>query len=192
MAKARKSGVKRDSKDRIAWADRADNPEKVMAPALAQPHRKGEVSQHAGTPQGRALLRWRQGDKVTGISQSQFEAAEIFARRRRAYLMVVTASWPKFGSIIDVMVAGASGGSEPDSEAIAKVRSDHREIMDALADGNMAIMLNPMTDAFAMEQEPPERAWSAFRPALNCIAVRLKINADDTSVVSQFEKRVRS
>lgn len=183
MARAKKSGPRHACGKLIQPKD-DEREEAVMATALEARARLHGVSvdearDHLlGTPQGRALKRWRAGDRVTGIDQRQYEAAEVFAKRRRAYLAMVTNNLPSFGSTLDSIIANGRGGNgaEPEGETIARVRSDHREIMDALADAHQGHMLHAMTDAMAMGAEPMDMAaWGYFRPPLNAVANRLKI-----------------
>ena len=183
MAKAgrpRKADAPRNHAGKIRSSAYYETTEDARAVALAQPHRQGDVSQLAGTPHGRALKRYRQGDKASGIDWTQYEAADAFAKRRRAFLMMVTSGLPKFGSTLDAMIANGGGsGAEPHDEAIAAIRSNHREVMDALSDAGMARALNAMTDILVMEVEPPSEVWPHMRPALNAIATRLNIRMPD-------------
>jgi hypothetical protein len=198
MAKAgrkRKEGAKRDASGKVASSEYYETVTDARAVALAQPHRMGEVSQLAGTPHGRARMRYRQGDKLSGISPTQYEAADEFAKRRRAYLMHVTTGLPKFGSTLDAMIArgGVSSGAM-DDDRIAAIRSNMAEVMDALRDGEATAALDPMTSVFlfnAPENDPPHEFWPYVRPALNAIANRLKIKMPDDPMKKGLDSRPR-
>ena len=156
--------------------------EDVAKVARDQPHRRGDGSPYVGTAHGRALKRHRLGDRVSGISLTQYEAAEAFIRRRRAFLVHISTGLPKFGSVLDSIVSrGISIASAPDDSAIGDMNSKHTEIVDALRDGGCSGMLDPLTSVLLFsspDDDPPLQFWSAARPALNCIARRLKIDLD--------------
>jgi hypothetical protein len=169
----RREGVKRYSKSgAIVRAERGERPDKIIATALAQPHRKGNASPMAGYAFGRMFLGGM-------IDRRQFDAAETFTRRAVRYHASITGTLPRFPSVAAEMVAGTTGaGAEMDVETIAKIRSEYGELQDALADaglhheGNAVLMRVCVMDRDIMG----DAAMGAFRCSLNAIAHRLRIS----------------
>ena len=175
MAKAgakRREGVRRYQKSgAIVRADRGERPDKIIAVALAQPHRRGNQSPMAGYAFGRLFLGGM-------IDQRQFDAAETFTRRAVRYHAVITSSLPRFPSVAAEMVASSTGsGADLDDETIARIRSDKGELQDALADvgmhydGNAVLMRVCVMD----RDIEGDAAMGAFRCALNIIANRMRM-----------------
>ena len=166
-----RKNVTRYQNGRIKNEQRGERPDKIMAVALAQPHRKGNASPMAGYVFGRLFLGGM-------IDRRQFDAAETVTRRFVRYHRHITGSLPRLPSIAAEMVAGTTGeGAQLDDEAIGKIRSDYGELQDALADagmhyqGNAVLMRVCVLDRDIMGDE----AMGAFRCALNVVANRLRI-----------------
>lgn len=168
----RREGVKRYQNGSIVRADRGEHPDKIIATALAQPHRRGNISPMAGYAFGRLFLGGM-------IDRRQFDAAEVYTRRAVRYMGQITGSLPRFPSIAANMVATFSGGSgaEPDDEQIAAIRSAYGEMQDALADAGMMLEGNAvLTRVCILDKDiMGEAAMGSFRCALNVIANRLKL-----------------
>lgn len=174
MAKAgakRREGVRRYKSGAIVRADRGERPDKIMAVALAQPHRKGNNSPMAGYAFGRLFLGGM-------IDQRQFDAAETFTRRAVRYHATITNSLPRFPSLAAEMVAGSTGhGADIDPETVAKIRSDYGELQDAFADAGMHHEANAVLMRVCVLDRDitGDVAMGAFRCALNVIANRLRM-----------------
>lgn len=174
MSKAgakRREGVRRYQNGNIVRADRGERPDKIMAVALAQPHRKGNASPMAGYVFGRLFLGGM-------IDRRQFDAAETVTRRFVRYHRHITGSLPRLPSIAAEMVAGTTGeGAQLDDEAIGKIRSDYGELQDALADAGMHYEGNAILMRVCVLDRDIDgiAAMGAFRCALNVVARRLRI-----------------
>ncbi|KFC74538.1 hypothetical protein FG93_01124 [Bosea sp. LC85] len=157
---------------RIRNAERGERPDKIMAVALAQPHRRGNASPMAGYAFGRMFLGGM-------IDRRQFEAAETVTRRFVRYHRHITDSLPKLPSMVAELVAGTTGeGADLDDETVAKIRSEYRELQDALADvglhhdGNAILMRVCVLDRDITDHA----TMGTFRCALNTIAHRLRLS----------------
>jgi hypothetical protein len=174
MAKAgakRREGVRRYQSGAIVRADRGERPDKIIAVALAQPHRKGNQSPMAGYAFGRLFLGGI-------IDRRQFDAAETFTRRAVRYHASITGTLPRFPSVAAEMVAGSTGsGADLDAETIGKIRSEYGEMQDALADAGMHYEANAiLMRVCVMDRDiSGDVAMGAFRCALNVIANRLRM-----------------
>lgn len=175
MAKAgakRREGVRRYQKSgAIVRADRGERPDKIIAVALAQPHRRGNQSPMAGYAFGRLFLGGM-------IDRRQFEAAETFTRRAVRYHAIITNSLPRFPSLAAEMVASSTGsGADLDDETIGKIRSDYGELQDALADAGMHYDGNAVLMRVCVMDRDIEgdAAMGVFRCALNVIANRMRM-----------------
>lgn len=167
-----RTDVGRYRNGRIRNAERGERPEKIMAVALAQPHRKGNASPMAGYAFGRMFLGGM-------IDRRQFEAAETVTRRFVRYHRHITDSLPKLPSMVAELVAGTTGeGPELDVETVAKIRSEYRELQDALADSGLhhdgnAILMR----VCVLDRDITDHAtMGIFRCALNVIAHRLRLS----------------
>jgi hypothetical protein len=174
MAKAgakRREGVRRYQSGAIVRADRGERPDKIIAVALAQPHRKGNQSPMAGYAFGRLFLGGM-------IDRRQFDAAETFTRRAVRYHASITGTLPRFPSVAAEMVAGSTGsGADLDAETIGKIRSEYGEMQDALSDAGMHYEANAiLMRVCVMDRDiSGDVAMGAFRCALNVIANRLRM-----------------
>lgn len=128
-----------------------------------------------GTSFGNAAMRWRNGDKATGIDGRQYMAAEAFVNRRRPFLAVVATGLPRFGSTLEGIIAGGRSSGREDDEATARIRSDYREIYDALKDARCDHLIYQMDNVLIEGQESPPVDWAVMRSVLNVIANRLKL-----------------
>lgn len=156
----------------IRREDRGERPDKVIAVALAQPHRKGNSSPMAGYAFGRLFLGG-------SIDQRQFHAANAFMSRAVRHHRCITGSLPKFPSVAAEMVAGTTGaGVELDDETIAKIRSEYGEVQDALADAGLHFDGNSiLMRVCVMDRDITNDAeMGVFRCSLNAIAHRLRIS----------------
>lgn len=164
--------VARYSNGRIVRAERGERPEAIMAVALAQPHRRGERSYLAGFAVGRLRLGGM-------IDERQYQAAEIYTKRAVRYMAHVTGSLPRFPSLFATLCGTFSGGSggPPDDDAIASIRSQFRELQDALADAGLHQQGNAILARVCIMDKDIEdhAAMGAFRSALNVIANRLRL-----------------
>jgi hypothetical protein len=174
MAKAgakRREGVRRYQSGAIVRADRGERPDKIIAVALAQPHRKGNASPMAGYAYGRMRLGGM-------IDERQFNAANTFMTRAIRHHRCITGTLPKFPSVAAEMVAGTTGaGAELDAETIAKIRSEYREVQDALADAGLHFDGNAiLMRVCVMDRDiSHDVEMGIFRCSLNAIAHRLRI-----------------
>jgi hypothetical protein len=173
---------------------KAEKPEKVMAVALAQPHRKGERSQLAGFAIGRLLL-------TEQITQRQFSAAEIYTKRAVRYMASITGTLPRLPCTLgpflkrdvadqrfqETLAKPSALNDVPmdEVEATAAARSAYTEIQEALADAGMFMAFPAgifpdantiLTRVCVMDNEPRNDAeMGALRSSLNAIANRLRL-----------------
>jgi len=174
MARPRKKlkeGVLRYPGGQIVHADRGEKPEDAMRVALAQPHRRGEKDPRAGYVYGKMRL---QGI----INQRQFDAAQVFVDRVIPYLIHVGTGVPRFPSVAADMVArGVDCKADMTVERIAKIRSDYKEIQDALSDGGLQYSGDSLLVRVCIMDKDLYRQSDVgdFRCALNLIAHRLRI-----------------
>ena len=174
MARARKKlkeGVSRYPGGQIVHADRGEKPEDAMSVALAQPHRRGEKDPRAGYVYGKMRLEGI-------INQRQFEAAQVFVDRVIPYLIHVGTGVPRFPSVAADMVArGIDCKAEMTAERIAQIRSDYREIQDALSDCGLHYDGNNLLVRVCIMDRDLHTISDVgdFRCSLNLIANRLRI-----------------
>jgi hypothetical protein len=174
---------------------KAEKPEKVMAVALAQPHRRGERSHLAGFEIGRLLMSGQ-------ISDRQFAAAEIYTRRAVRYMRAITGTLPRLPCTLgpmlkrdladqraqDTLAKPTAIHDAPmnEVEATAAARSDYAEIHGALADAGLFVAFPAgvfpdantiLTRVCIMDKEPMNSAeMGALRSSLNAIANRLRLS----------------
>jgi hypothetical protein len=137
----------------------------------SQPGRMGSADPRAGYSHGKMRL---QGI----INQRQFEAAQVFMDRTIPYMVHVGSGVPRFPSVAADMVArGIACKSDLSVEQIAEIRSNYKEIQDALSDGGLQYAGNNLLvrvclmnyDLYTMSDV------GNFRCSLNLIANRLRI-----------------
>lgn len=166
-----RTDVQRYQSGAVKRSDRGERPDKIVAVALAQPHRQGNSSPMAGYAFGRLFMGG-------AIDRRQFDAAETFTRRAVRYHAVITGTLPRFPSVAAEMVAGSTGnGHELDAETIARIRSDYGELQDAFAEAGMHYEANAILMRVCVMDRDIEghEAMGAFRCALNVIAHRLRM-----------------
>jgi hypothetical protein len=173
---------------------KAEKPEKIMAVALAQPHRRGERSHLAGFEIGRLLLGGQ-------LSERQFAAAEVYTKRAVRYMATVTGTMPRLPCTLgpmlkrdladqraqETLAKPLSVHDEPmdDVEQIASARSAYTEVQEALADAGLFAAFRPgifpdantiLTRICILDHEPKNSAeLGALRSSLNAIANRLRL-----------------
>ena len=164
---------------------KAEKPEKIMAVVLAQPHRRGNASQYAGYAFGRLFIGGM-------INQRQHQAAEIYMTRTIRHMKHITGSLPRFQSALANMVKlDLEQQREPipvdsriadeimqtEDERTASIRSDYRELQDALADAGMLYDGNRILTRVCVNDRDPtnDAELGAFRCAVNVIANRLRL-----------------
>lgn len=183
-----KSGVSRYQNGSIKRVDRGERPDKIMAVALAQHHRKGNSSPLAGYAFGRMFMGGM-------IDQRQFDAAETFTRRAVRYQSVITGTLPRYKSPLADLIkrdleqqreqerefkpADFSLRSAPldDVDRNKRIIEEYDAIQTALADAGMYCEGNAILMRVCVLDRDIDgpAAMGAFRCALNVIARRLQL-----------------